>query len=147
MSLRTVLFLCTGNYYRSRFAEEFFNHRAERDSLEWRAESRALAIERGKNNVGPVSHLVLSALEARGCVPQGIGRMPQPCTTADLQKAGLVIALKDSEHRPLMLQRFPDWEARTEFWFVDDIDLAPPDVALAAIEWEVERLIERLQRK
>jgi len=25
---RTVLFLCTGNYYRSRFADELFNHKA-----------------------------------------------------------------------------------------------------------------------
>ena len=26
--LQTVIFLCTGNYYRSRFAEEVFNYRA-----------------------------------------------------------------------------------------------------------------------
>lgn len=60
--MRTVLFLCTGNYYRSRFAEEIFNARAAALGLDWRAESRALAIERGKNNVGPISPLVRSAL-------------------------------------------------------------------------------------
>ena len=147
MPSKTVLFLCTGNYYRSRFAEELFNHRAERDGLIWRAESRALAIERGKHNVGPISRLVLQALQARGCVPRGIARMPQPCTAADLENADLVIALKDSEHRPLMLERFPEWEGRTEFWFVDDIDVTPPDQALAAIEREVERLLQRLSKE
>jgi protein-tyrosine phosphatase len=147
MPSKTVLFLCTGNYYRSRFAEELFNHRTERDGLSWRAESRALAIERGKHNVGPISHLVLQALQARGCVPRGIARMPQPCTAADLENADLVIALKDSEHRPLMLERFPEWEGRTEFWFVDDIDVTPPDQALAAIEGEVERLLQRLAKE
>jgi protein-tyrosine phosphatase len=147
MPSKTVLFLCTGNYYRSRFAEELFNHRAERDSLIWRAESRALAIERGKHNVGPISHLVLQALQARHCVPRGIARMPQPCTAADLENADLVIALKDSEHRPLMLERFPEWEARTEFWFVSDIDVTPPDQALAAIEREVQHLLERLAKE
>src|SRR5690349_16104349 len=146
MSSKTVLFLCTGNYYRSRFAEELFNHRAERDGLRWRAESRALAIERGKNNVGSVSRLVLQALQTRGYVPRGIARMPQSCTAADLDRADLVIALKDSEHRPLMLERFPEWEARTEFWLVDDVDVAPPDVALAAIEREVDRLLARLAK-
>jgi hypothetical protein len=28
IAMKSVLFLCTGNYYRSRFAEELFNHRA-----------------------------------------------------------------------------------------------------------------------
>ena len=31
-NVKMVLFLCTFNYYRSRFAEELFNHEAERDS-------------------------------------------------------------------------------------------------------------------
>jgi hypothetical protein len=44
-----------------------------------------------------------------------------------------------------MLEQFPDWEARTEFWLVDDIDVAPPDQALAAIERELERLLDRLR--
>jgi protein-tyrosine phosphatase len=73
--------------------------------------------------------------------------MPQPCTAADLENADLVIALKDSEHRPLMLERFPEWEARTEFWFVSDIDVTPPDQALAAIEREVQHLLERLAKE
>jgi protein-tyrosine-phosphatase len=38
--LNTVLFLCTGNYYRSRFAEELFNHHADRAGLNWIAQRR-----------------------------------------------------------------------------------------------------------
>jgi hypothetical protein len=61
---RHVLFLCTGNYYRSRLAEELFNHRAERLGLDWRATSRALAIERGaEENVGPISDHAIRALD------------------------------------------------------------------------------------
>ena len=40
---KTVLFLCTGNYYRSRFAEILFNHLAGQSKLAWRADSRGLA--------------------------------------------------------------------------------------------------------
>jgi protein-tyrosine phosphatase len=69
--MKTVLFLCTGNYYRSRFAEELFNHRAARDGLSWVAQSRALAIERGINNIGPLATVVLKALEERGLVARG----------------------------------------------------------------------------
>jgi hypothetical protein len=43
---KTVLFLCTGNYYRSRFAEVLFNSVAERMELPWKALSKVLALER-----------------------------------------------------------------------------------------------------
>jgi protein-tyrosine phosphatase len=43
---KTVLFLCTGNYYRSRFAEVLFNSVAGTMGLPWRASSRGLALER-----------------------------------------------------------------------------------------------------
>ena len=39
-----ILFICTGNYYRSRFAEAVFNHYSEAHVLPWRAFSRGLAI-------------------------------------------------------------------------------------------------------
>src|SRR5579884_2286819 len=56
---RTVLFLCTGNYYRSRFAEALFDAVAVGRGLDWRAESRGLAIERGVGNVGPMAAVVV----------------------------------------------------------------------------------------
>jgi protein-tyrosine phosphatase len=61
----TVLFLCTGNYYRSRFAEHFFNALATREALSWQADSRGLALERGVGNLGPVSRTTLRTLERR----------------------------------------------------------------------------------
>ena len=50
-SEKTILFLCTGNYYRSRFAEVLFNSLADRMGMPWRASSRGLALERGVDNV------------------------------------------------------------------------------------------------
>ena len=123
--MRTVLFLCTGNYYRSRFAEELFNARAGEAGLNWRAASRGLAIERGKDNVGPVSALVRSALAELGVVPAGVHRFPASCTVADFESADLIIALSDAEHRPLMLERYAEWHARTEFWDIEDVGLTP----------------------
>lgn len=142
--MRTVLFLCTGNYYRSRFAEEIFNARAAALGLDWRAESRALAIERGKNNVGPISPLVRSALAELGIVPAGADRLPVSSTRADFESADLIVALSDAEHRPLILQRHPDWHDRTEFWDVEDVALTPSRIALPAIQERVEALVLEL---
>ena len=41
-SMKKILFLCTGNYYRSRLAEELFNHLAIKNDLPWRAWSEGL---------------------------------------------------------------------------------------------------------
>jgi protein-tyrosine phosphatase len=142
--MRTVLFLCTGNYYRSRFAEELFNHHALRTGLSWVATSRALAIEYGVNNVGCIAPLALKALEKRGVAAREGKRSPQQCAVVDLETADLIVALMDSEHRPLIRERFCGWEDRVEYWQVGDIDLAQPGVALSSIETEITALIEKL---
>ena len=48
---RRLLFLCTGNYYRSRYAEETFNFQAKRDRLCWTAFSRGAAETGSPDNV------------------------------------------------------------------------------------------------
>ena len=66
MSERVVLFLCTGNYYRSRFAECLFNAVAAKPGLPWRARSRGLALERGAGNVGPMAATAVRILRELG---------------------------------------------------------------------------------
>ncbi len=141
---RTVLFLCTGNYYRSRFAELLFNALAAARRLPWRAESAGLALERGIHNVGPIAATALAALEALGHAPPEEHRFPQPVREADLARADLVIALKRAEHHPLLRERFGGWEDRVVYWHVHDTDQAPPQQALAEIEQLVRDLLEVL---
>jgi protein-tyrosine phosphatase len=142
--MKTVLFLCTGNYYRSRFAEEYFNHRAAAQGLMWTATSRAVAIERGASNIGAVSPLALAALEAHGVVPRGHARPPAACTPADLDAADVIVALSEREHRGLMRERYAAWEARTAFWQAEDIGFASPAAALGHIAREIDVMIAAL---
>ena len=53
--MKVVLFLCTGNYYRSRFAEELFDYLAPANCAGWVAASRGIAVDLGNNNVGPIA--------------------------------------------------------------------------------------------
>jgi protein-tyrosine phosphatase len=139
---KLTLFLCTGNFYRSRYAEELFNFHARTEALGWRAFSRGLAEKKPPENIGPMSRHTLNALEKRGIEPEGAKRYPQLCSLADFGLAEFVIALKEAEHRPLLASRFPGWENRVSYWHVHDIDIADPVKAVA----EMDRLVRDLIR-
>jgi protein-tyrosine phosphatase len=99
-----------------------------------------LALERGINNVGPMEVSAVQALEALGVrAAEAATRLPAQVTTDDLEQASLIVALKHTEHLPLLQERFPAWTEKVEFWHVDDA----PEV-LGLIEQEVMGLISRL---
>lgn len=142
--MKKILFLCTGNYYRSRFAEHLFNALAEKRGLEWQAFSRGLAVERGRNNVGPISRYTVAALSERGIMVPSDERFPQSLRSGDLTKADRTIALDESEHRPLMAERFSAWEDAIEYWLVHDIGRTPPTDALKEIARRIEQSIAEI---
>jgi predicted translation initiation factor SUI1 len=137
---KNVLFLCTGNYYRSRFAEIYFNSIAKKMGLPWSASSKGLALERGVNNVGPMAVAAIQALESLGIrSADDVGRFPIQVTLADFEQAARIVALKEVEHLPLLQERFPAWAEKVEFWHIDDA----PGV-LPLIEKEIMTLVARV---
>ena len=62
----------------------------------------------------------------------------------DFHAANLVVALKESEHRPLIERRFPEVTGSVTYWNVDDIEFAPPSIALPMIDGHVRKLIASL---
>jgi protein-tyrosine-phosphatase len=141
---RTVLFLCSGNYYRSRFAEAVFNHEARRLVLPWEAASAGLAWPAFGGNPGPISAHTVAALRARGIELSEPHRMPRAVTATDLAAAERIVAMKEAEHRVMMETRFPSYVPRVTFWHIDDVDVAPPSVALPELESHVASLLRDL---
>jgi protein-tyrosine phosphatase len=141
-SPKRLLFICTGNFYRSRFAEAVFNHLAEERGLRWWAFSRGLAIHWAE---GFISEHTRHALAERGINLRHTGAGRVQLSEADLQSADLIIALKDEEHRPMLTNLFPAWPAKVVFWDVSDLPHSP-DVALPAIEQEVRKLADELEQ-
>jgi len=139
-----VLFLCTGNYYRSRFAEILFNHLAPEFAPGWSAFSRALAIELGTHNVGPLSTHTQKACADRAIPLPDPLRFPLKAAEEDFESASRIIALKEAEHRAYMTARFPHWADKIEYWHVHDLDAADPADACAQIDRHVRNLLADL---
>ena len=142
--MHTLLFLCTGNYYRSRFAELVFNALATEQRLYWQAVSRGLALEKGVKNVGPISQTALATLGALGVTVHATLRYPLQVYEADLSRANLIIALQEAEHRPLLHERYPAWVDKVTYWHVRDVVPSPAYNPLQEIEQEVRHLIHLL---
>ena len=137
-----VIFICTGNYYRSRFAEAVFNHHAAAKNLNWRAFSRGLAIHMAPDD-GLSIHTRI-ALFARGIPLHCTAANKVAVTESDLRRATRRVALKEAEHRPYLRAHFPEWEDKVEYWHVHDLDVTQAAEALAEIEAKVIALVQQL---
>lgn len=143
VSKQRVLFICTGNYYRSRFAEELYNFMAQERGLDWKANSAALDIELGnKVNVGSMSAHTIAALKERGIPPLAQAKMPRQLDPNELADYDRAIALSESEHKPMLTKLHPELVEQVEFWTVEDLHLVGSDVAIPAIEIKVKAMFE-----
>ncbi|NUQ65913.1 MAG: low molecular weight phosphatase family protein [Pirellulales bacterium] len=140
--MKRALFICSANYYRSRFAEHLFNRLARLRNLPWCADSRGLLVGHW-GDIGPISCYTIDRLKLCG-VTVDDHRDPLPLTLEDLATSDLVVAVKEVEHRPLMAAKFPGWADRIEYWHIDDLDCAGPEDALPELEAHVRALVERL---
>ncbi|MDF1752653.1 MAG: low molecular weight phosphatase family protein [Verrucomicrobiales bacterium] len=142
MAAQKLLFLCTGNYYRSRVAEAIFNHLAILDGLDWRAESRGLRPKPEEMELSPIA--VEYLMNQR--IPLTLtAKVPKRLTEDDLVEASLVIAVYEAEHRPMVAKQFPLWENRVFYWQVPDIDITDSKIALPALDEQVRDFYELIK--
>lgn len=141
IAISTLLFLCTGNYYRSRYAELLFNA-SKPATLNWRAISRGF--DPSPFNPGPIAAASLERLTGRGYAKPDEVPYPRRLTEADLASARHIIALDAHEHLPYVRNWFPAWESKIEYWHVPDLDRMGAPEALSRIEFNVEQLIRAL---
>lgn len=142
---KQLLFLCSGNYYRSRFAEHWFNALAQQRGLAWAAQSRGLADDLTVN-VGPIALATVEALARRGVTLPIPYRYPLPASDDDFAQADWVIALKEAEHRPMMQRKFSAWADRITYWHIHDLDVWSADEGLAHLAAQIERMMGELEQ-
>jgi protein-tyrosine phosphatase len=140
---RQVLFICTGNFYRSRFAEAVFNYHAERRRIPWTAFSRGLAIHLAE---GYLSTFTSEALSIRQIELRHTGSGRVRLSEDDFLKSNYRIAMDRSEHLLMMRNQFPVWADQIDYWDVSDLPYRSSVDALPEIELKVMQLLEKLSR-
>ncbi len=94
----------------------FFNSVAGKMGLPWQATSRALALERGGGNVGPMATAALAAPGGARHQGRRISWQPLPGSGGswpDFESAHRVTSPSSStRHQPLLQERFPAWAAQ-----------------------------------
>jgi protein-tyrosine phosphatase len=122
-----VLFLCTGNYYRSRLAELLFRHYAEQAGLDWNTDSKGILSKTSHEGLSPsaAAYLEKVGLGEMAALP----RQPESVKIDDLLRVKLVVALNRVEHEALLRQRFGripvelEKLGRLRYWNVFDIPI------------------------
>jgi protein-tyrosine phosphatase len=143
---RQILFLCTGNYNRSRFAELLFNALASESGLSWHATSRGTDVAGSRRFiVGSISHEAMKALQDHGIDVSVDLRDPVQLEISDLRAADIIIAVCEAEHRPHLERDFPLLADRVRYWAVHDMPVTPADEALIAVAQHVCDLVEHLK--
>src|SRR5260370_20225405 len=107
MPAKPVLFICTANHFRIRFAEAVFNHEAAKRKLPHRAVSRGILFCTPLfDSIHPHAR---RALQKLGIELTHTGPCPVQLKADDFAQACLVIALCEREHRPMMQEFHPQW--------------------------------------
>jgi protein-tyrosine phosphatase len=141
--MKEVLFVCTGNYYRSRFAEIVFNHIAAQKLTSAKAFSRGLRLNPEKNK-GVISPHVTAYLGKLNISPRETG-FATKLELQDLERADFVVILDEKEHRPMLQASFPDWEPRVTYWNFEDDYITSPEEVLPNLNNKVEKLLTLIQ--
>ena len=143
-----VLFLCTGNYFRSRFSQALLQQLIEINQATGglQIDSAGLKVDPSSGNVGPMAPEAISALQDRGVTidPASLAS-PKQVTEADLDAADVVVAVDEAAHRPMVQQQFTAWENRIRFWMVKDLGEEDGVDPIAQLEHRVQQLFDELK--
>lgn len=139
-----LYFVCMGNYYRSRLAEELAVYYAEKYGLDVIADSGGLSDVEHSRNPGPIAKATIRYLEDKNIEPRSAKRYPKRVAREEVFASDIVILTDEDEQRHLFIQEFPDFAGNMIGWrardHIDDPWLQTPFL----IDKHVHDLIKRL---
>ena len=134
-----VTFVCTGNYYRSRFAESYFNYLCDILKLNYIADSYGLAIHYADELAeehGEISPFSKERMESIGIPNFYFERDRKSLTKDAIENADLIVAMDKDEHTEMILEQFPTYINQFNFFKVKDV-----------FDWEPKKTLDETQKK
>lgn len=149
-----VCFVCTGNYYRSRFAEATFNFMAKECGEEYVAESRGLnvsAADKVANDYGELSPYTKNKMEELDIPISFTSSKRQPISKQDLKDFDIIVVMDRSEHFSMVKSFVGEDEdmilsaKNFKYWAIKDVFDWEPEETLGAILANVNKFFNEIR--
>mgnify|MGYP001284730687 CR=1 FL=1 len=147
--MKKILFVCSGNYYRSRFAEAYFNYLSDMFSLDIKSESRGLAIhfaDELAEEFGEISKDTRERCNALGIPETYWQKDRESLKREDFDSFNQIICLDLEEHAPMVKEQFPDQIYSVCYLKVKDVFDWEPKQTLDTISEIIQEMISNSRK-
>tara|TARA_B100001250_G_scaffold65491_1_gene51943 strand:- start:257 stop:688 length:432 start_codon:yes stop_codon:yes gene_type:complete len=142
--MKKILFVCTANIFRSRFAEEVFNSLAREEDSSLSAFSAGLKV--GEFTTRKIYYPALEQLERFNIEPLRENEVSTHIDDLDLDEYDRIICMDKPEHKP-MVDDNPNLKGRDiEYWNIVDIPDQDSRVSLPICYEKVNKLFSEIIR-
>lgn len=142
MRQKSVLFVCTGNFYRSRFSEIYFRNLCENFNLNIEVFSVGFEVYK-MSNKGPISKYTAEYLQELG-IDFIKDRFPIQLEKEHFHHYDRIIAMDEKEHKPMSQIYFPEFSDRLEYWRFEDIQFIDPYTVLPKLKARIDIFFDEL---
>ena len=141
--MNNILFVCTGNIFRSRFAEEVFNHLCKINGVDATAFSAGLQVGRYKQR--KIYWPAMNELERLKIEPLRSNEDSVHINDIDVSIYDQIICMDEEEHKPMVRSNERLSGFTFQYWNIVDMPKVPSDISLPKCYKKVESLIDQLK--
>ena len=140
-----VLFVCTWNIHRSRFAEEVFNYLAKKSNSKYQAFSAGFKV--GGYKFRTIYSPALDNLKKINIVPLRSNDFSKHIDDVDLSEYDRIICMDEVEHKPMVLANSSLQNNLFEYWNIIDEPKMKSELSLQKCYQKVENLLRDLDQQ
>ena len=143
--MHNILFVCTANIFRSRFAEEVFNFLAAEERIPAKAFSAGLKV--GEYHVKKIYRPALEQLTKFNIKPKRPNELSVHINEVQLSKYDQLICMDEADHKPMVLSNSKLNDINFEYWDIIDEPKVQSDISLPICFSKVKELVDGLKNK